>query len=47
MATNIIIRNIDEGIHKALKKRAIDEDKTLQDLIKELLKKALTDGKKK
>lgn len=47
MATNIIIRNVDEGLHKALKKRAIDEDKTLQDLLKELLAKAVSDGKKK
>lgn len=37
MATNIIIRNIDPEIVKALKKRAIDEDMTLQDLIKEIL----------
>jgi len=41
MATNIIIRNIDEGLHKALKIRAVQEGKFLQDLIKEILKQAI------
>lgn len=43
MATNMIIRNIDEGLHKALKMKAVEQGKTLQDLVKEILKKALRD----
>ena len=37
MATNIIVRDIDAALHKALKIKAVEQGKSLQDLIKEIL----------
>ena len=45
MATNIIIRGIDEGLHKALKIRSINENVTLQDLIKKILAESVKKSK--
>lgn len=43
---NFFIRNMDPALHKALKAKANEEDKSITELVIEILRKAL-DGKPK
>ncbi len=47
MSKNIIIRDIDPELHRALKIKAAEEDITMQDLIKEALKQLVKQKKTK
>ncbi|MCX7038059.1 MAG: hypothetical protein NT005_02835 [Spirochaetes bacterium] len=41
----ILIRNVPEAVRKALRQRALDEDKSMNELIIELLTKAIVPRK--